>query len=262
MLRSRPALEYSARGLVGILTPQANTTAEAELAVLLSPGVGSAVSRLTCFDEDSRARLLGYFRNVGAAVRAFDTARPQVCLFACTGSTYLVGLAEEERAFASLPTRTVSAARAVLAALDALGARRLALVSPYPAWLTEACVAFWRGQEREIAEVRSPLGDRSDTRRIYQLGSHDALEQLRGLASVRADCVLITGTGMPTLGAIARAPGGTPVLSSNLCLAWAAEQTLAQAGTDRASLDRWLAPDAPWRTRLAARFPHSLENSS
>jgi len=255
-------LEYSARGLVGILTPQANTTVEAELGVLIPPGVGSAVSRLTCYDEDSKARLLGYFRNVVAAVRAFDTARPQVCLFACTGSTYLVGLEEEDRAFAALPARTVSAARAVLAALDALGAKRMALISPYPAWLTEACVAFWRGQGREIAEVRSPLGDRSDTRRIYGLESRDALEQLRALAGVRADCVLITGTGMPTLGAIARAPGSMPVLSSNLCLGWAAEQALAQAGTDRASLERWLAPDAPWRARLAARFPHSLESPS
>ncbi len=255
-------MEYSARGLVGILTPQANTTVEAELGVLLSPGVGSAVSRLTCYDEDSKARLLGYFRNVPAAVRAFDTARPQVCLFACTGSTYLVGLAEEERAFAALPARIVSAAQAVLAALDALQAKRIALVSPYPAWLTDACVAFWRDQGREVAEVRSPLGDRSDTRRIYGLGSRDALEQLHVLAGSRADCVLITGTGMPTLRAIAGAPGATPVLSSNLCLAWAAEQALARAGNDRLSLERWLVPDAPWRRRLTERFPHPLETAS
>jgi len=74
--------DYGARGLVAILPPQANTTVEAELGVLLAPDVATIVSRLTCFEDDSRARLVGYFRNVGAAVRALDTARPAFGLFA------------------------------------------------------------------------------------------------------------------------------------------------------------------------------------
>ena len=256
------SLDYASRGLVGILTPQANITVEAELVLLLPPDVASVVSRLTCFDDDSRSRLLGYFHNVAAAVRAFDKAQPQLCLFACTGSTYLVGLAEEQRAFAAFASPVVSAASAVLCALDALQARRLALVSPYPEWLTQACIAFWRAQGREIAEVRSPAGDRSDTRRIYELGSHDALQELRALARASVDCILVTGTGMPSLGAIARAPAGPPVLSSNLCLGWAAERQLAGAPCDRASLAGWLAPNARWRARLGARFPHSVEKTA
>lgn len=243
-------LEYSTAGLVGILAPQANTTAEAELGVLLPPDVGAAVSRLTCYEDDSKSRLLGYFRNVSSALRAFDTALPKRCLFACTGSTYLVGLEEEDRLFASLPSKVISAARAVLAALDELHARRIALVSPYPAWLTEACVAFWRRQGREVGEVRGPAGDRSDTRRIYDLGSADALREIERIDAAGIDCILITGTGMPTLGAIARSKARVPVLSSNLCLAWA---------TTNASLESWLAPGAAWRTRLAARFPSSMK---
>lgn len=252
--------EYATRGLVGILTPQANTTVEAELAVLLPPDVASVVSRLTCFDPDSRTRLLGYFDNVAAALRAFDTAQPRLCLFACTGSTYLVGLAEEQRAFAAFGSPIVSAARAVLHALDALQARRVALVSPYPDWLTDACVAFWRTQGREIVEVRRPTGDRSDTRRIYELTSGDALKEVRALATAPIDCILISGTGMPSLGAIAPAASGPPVLSSNLCLAWVAQRRLADAPCDRASLEAWLGRDAPWRASLAARYPHALES--
>ena len=247
--------DYSAKGLVAILPPQSNTTVEAELGVLLEPDIGTIVSRLTCFEADSRARLLGYFENVGAALRALDTARPGFGLFACTGSTYLVGLAEEDRAFAALPLPLVSAARAVLQALDALKARRIALVSPYPPWLTEACVAFWRAQGKEVLSVRTPEGDRSDTRRIYALGSAQALKEIAALAAVKADCVLITGTGMPSLPAIAKARIGTPVLSSNLCLAWAAHRKL---GSDT-PLERWLRQDAPWCERLAARFPKVME---
>jgi maleate isomerase len=251
--------DYGATGLVAIFPPQANTTVEAELGVLLDPDVGAIVSRLTCYDDDSRTRLIGYFTNLGAAVRALDAARPHLGLFACTGSTYLVGLAEEDRAFGALAFPLVSAARAVLAALDALQARRIALVSPYPAWLTDACIAFWRSQGREVVAVRSPAGDRTDTRRIYALSARDASGEIAVLAKARADCIVITGTGMPSLAAIARAASAKPVLSSNLCLGWVARQRLAGAACDRTSLDAWLAQDAPWRARLAARFPHSLE---
>ena len=240
--------DYGARGLVGVLPPQANTTVEAELGVLLEPGVTMIVSRLTCYEQDSRARLLGYFGNVEAALRAFDAAKPRVVLFACTGSTYLVGLGEEDRRFAAQPLPMISAARAVLRALDALDAKRLALVSPYPAWLTDACVAFWQAQGKTVVAVRTPEGDRSDTRRIYDLGSAQALKEIHALADAPADCILVTGTGMPSLPAIAKARTRIPVLSSNLCLAWAAH--------GEASLNAWLSPSAPWRARLAIRFPN------
>ena len=251
--------DYGAAGLVALFPPQANTTVEAELGVLLEPDVVPVVSRLTCYDDDSRTRLVGYFQNIGAAVRALDTARPALGLFACTGSTYLVGLTEEDRAFAALPFPVVSAARAVLTALDALYARRIALVSPYPAWLTDACVAFWRSRDREIVAVRSPEGDRTDTRRIYALGARDALKEVRALERSAVDCVLISGTGMPSLAAIACARSAAPVLSSNLCLGWVARQRMGGAACDAKSLQAWLAPSAAWRARLAARFPHALE---
>src|SRR5689334_793821 len=249
------SMEYGAGGLVAILTPQANTTVEAELGVLLEPDVATIVSRLTCYEQDSRTRLMGYFRSVAAALRAFDTAKPDFGLFACTGSTYLIGLDEEDRTFAALPLRLISAARAVLQALGELNAKRLALVSPYPAWLTDACIAFWQSHGKTVVEVRAPPGDRSDSRRIYDLGSSQALEQIHALSSATVDCILVTGTGMPSLAAIAKARRAPPVLSSNLCLAWAAHREL---GHD-APLEAWLVHDALWRERLALRFPKALQ---
>jgi maleate isomerase len=253
------SVDYGAAGLVALFTPQANTTVEAELGVLLEPDMAAIVSRLTCYDDDSRTRLVGYFQSIGTAVRALDTARPQLGLFACTGSTYLVGLSEEDRVFAAFAFPLVSAARAVLVALDALQARRIALISPYPAWLTDACVSFWRSQDREVIAVRSPPGDRTDSRRIYALRARDALTEIATLADTRVDCILITGTGMPSLPAVVRAASAAPVLSSNLCLGWVAQRRLAGRACDCASLEAWLAPGAAWRTRLTARFPNSLE---
>lgn len=252
--------EYARAGLVGVLPPQANTTVEAELGVLLPPDVGMIVSRLVCDDPDSRARLVGYLRDLTRALQAFDQARPDVVLFACTGSSYLAPpeaerVDSEQAAFSAVGGSIISAAAAVRAALDALDAERIALVSPYPAWLTEACVEFWRRNGRRVVAVQSPAGDRSDTRRIYALRSADALAAVQSLNAPAAQAVVISGTGMPSLAAIARATMEQPLLCSNLCLAWAAVARLGGAALDRASLDPWLAPGAPWRDRLAARFP-------
>jgi len=247
--------DYGAGGLVAILTPQANTTVEAELGVLLGPDVATIVSRLICYEPDSRTRLMGYFGSVAASLRAFDTAKPDFGLFACTGSTYLIGLEEEDRAFAGLALPLISAARAVVQALNELNAKRIALVSPYPAWLTDACIAFWHSHGKTVLDVRAPPGDRSDSRRIYDLGSAQALEQINGLSNAEVDCIIVTGTGMPSLAAIAKARTATPVLSSNLCLAWAAHRKLGR----EVPLERWLAADAPWRERLALRFPKALQ---
>jgi maleate isomerase len=128
-------------------------------------------------------------------------------------------------------------------------------VSPYPEWLSEACVAFWLAQGKTVVDVRSPAGDRSDTRRIYDLGSAQALAEVNALAGTTLDCIVITGTGMPSLAAIAKARMAVPVLSSNLCLAWAAHRKLRREVPLRA----WLAADAPWRERLARRFPKAMQ---
>jgi maleate isomerase len=232
--------------LAGILTPQANTTVEAEMRVLLHPGVAFATARLTCPSSDSRERLLGYFNRVHETLAQFDVAPLEVAGFACTGSTYLVGLEAEARAFAQARVPVISAAGAVVQALEGLKARRIALLSPYPAWLTEACIAFWRSRDVEVVDVKTPAGDRSDTRRIYALGTQDALDALAAIDASRAQAILISGTGMPSLGAIARSNAPLPVISSNLCLAWRLCDFLRAE-----RVESWIAPDAAWRARVA-----------
>ena len=242
--------EYGGRGLAGILTPQSNTTVEAEFAVLMEPDVACASARLNCPSQDSRERLLSYWTNMRGTLAQFDEAPLDVAAFACTGSTYLVGLEAERAAFETIRPPVHSAAGATLEALRALGARRIAILSPYSSWLTEACVAFWQAQSLEVVEVASPPGERADSRAIYALRTGDALATLRKLDVARADAVLITGTGMPSLGAITQARLARPVVSSNLCLAWRVSQTFG-----RSAIEDWLAPDAGWRARYAARYP-------
>src|SRR5580765_3584248 len=253
------AAEYSTAGLAAILVPQANTTVEAEMDVLLPPGSGSMTARLTSGASDSRERLLGYFERVDATLDTLGATKPGVALFACTGSTYLVGRDAERERFEIIGRQRgfpiVSAAEAIEAALEELGADRLALVSPYPQWLTDACVEFWRSRDREIVSVTTVGTPGADTRAIYSLGTAEATAALRSADIALAQAVLLTGTGMPTLGTIASAATGAPVLSSNLCLAWRAAHLL---GHPLANLVRWLGPGAWWHDVLAARFPATM----
>lgn len=236
---------------IGITTPQANTTVEPEMQILLEGTTLTA--RMTSPLADSRARLVDYFDRLSETIAHFDVAPLKACGFACTGSAYLYGRAREEAAIDAAARRAgypvISAATAIRNALETLGARRLALLSPYPKWLSEAGQQYWRDAGFELVSVAGLPADLLDTRNIYKLSTPRVLEVYAQLDTSGADAVLLSGTGMPTLRTIVQVNPGVPVLSSNLCLAWA---LTAAAGGD-SSLAPWLAKDACWRQRLATR---------
>ncbi|MBV7483296.1 aspartate/glutamate racemase family protein [Bordetella sp. BOR01] len=219
--------EYGVRGLFGIAVPQANPIVEPEFGALLPPGVSTIATRLQGSRTDSSNRLVQYLDNLGTSLDAYDTARPDALGYACTGSSYLVDPAMEARLLAEQESRVgyriVTAASAILQALQHLGAARVALLAPYPEWLMKAGSRYWTAHGLAVvAESRSMI-ESDDTRHVYGIRSHQVEAAAQALDIGNADAVLISGTGMPTLRAIPRIAlrTGKPVVSSNLCLAWA-----------------------------------------
>jgi maleate isomerase len=233
---------------------------EPELAVLLGPDIAALAARLVSRCSGDRDRPIDYLESLDTTLEAFGNAPLQVVGFGMTSSTYLVGCAREAEILERIRARrgypVVTAAGAVEAALKVLAAHKVALLSPYPKWMTDAGVAHWRGRGFQVTQVLQ-LGElRADTSGIYALGSGAAIE---AAAQVRdADAILISGTGMPSLAALDRLnrPGSVPAISSNLCLAWAMDAVLR----DSAFAD-WLTTDAPWRARLAQRFPAAVQRA-
>jgi maleate isomerase len=229
------AREYGRAGLFGILTPQGNPTVEPELRILLPARSSMLVSRLTSRSGSLRQRLIDYSERLGESIDSFDDLAFDAIGFACTGSSYLVDGAEERRRLDKIQSGkgypVVTAADAIADALVSLGVGAIALISPYPDWLTDASRAHWERAGLKITAVlQLPSGAR-DAHGIYALTTPKVLETAANFDPGGAEAILVTGTGMPSLRAIlALEPSvGLPVLSSNLCLAWALAKAAGRA---------------------------------
>ena len=219
--------DYGHRARVGIAVPHSNPTVEPEIRLAWPGNIGVYATRLTHDSDSVETRLNHYIRNIPLAINSFGEIRLAAFGLGCTGSSYVAGFENEEnftsKAYNETSVPVITAAQAIRKALERIGCSSIALVSPYPDWLAELGYEYWELSGLKIIDRLRVDPSLTNTHRIYELSSQDALDQMRKLKETDADCILASGTGMPTLRAI-RTLGsetGIPVLSSNLSLAWA-----------------------------------------
>jgi maleate isomerase len=219
-------LEYAKRGLIGVLTPQANTTVEPELRILWPAGVTMLNARLTSNKKKMEERLVDYTNQIEVTIDQFSNAPLQAVAFGCTGASYLIGQEKEtqicERIKKNRGFNLVTAARAVTDSFEALGAKRIGLISPYTASLTKISVNYWQNAGFKVTEVANAYNDAGSFHPIYSLRAGSSREALLSLQNKEIDAIVMLGTGMPTLQAILDCQHweGPPVTSCMLSLAW------------------------------------------
>ena len=230
---SKPAPDYGPRARVGIAVPHTNPTVEPEMRMLLPDSIGVYATRLTHPSPQVEERLHHYIRHIPKAIGTFGEMTLAAFGFGCTGTSYVAELELEDRLTAEAVERTgipvITATQAIRAALDKLGCTSIALLSPYPEALAEAGYRYWEAAGIRIVDRLRVDPKLTDTHRIYELTSDDALAGLRRLNTSKADCLVASGTGMPTVRALRTLAKETelPILSSNLSLAWALTRAAA-----------------------------------
>jgi maleate cis-trans isomerase len=227
------------------------------MALLMPPGVAPLAARLVSARASLDERLVEYLEDVETTLAAFANAPLGAIGFACTGSSYLAGRARERKIVAGIEAGSgrpfITAGNAVAAALRALGAGRVALVSPYPDSLTAASVRYWGEHGFEVARVASVAAAPGESfHPIYGLRAAESSQALSSLAQEPVPAIVMLGTGLPTLGPLlaANRRGGPLALSCMLCLAWRLLVSLGRLEDSRDSLEEY-ARGAGWETAFA-----------
>lgn len=219
--------DYGAHGRVGVAVPQANPTVEPEVGAFLPSHTTVLASRLTSSQVEPKERYREYFTGLENTLATYDTLKLDVCGFAITASTYLIGREEEDDELNRLSDLkgypVISAGLAIEQALRALNVDKLAIGAPYPEWSVAMSRDYWIGRGFDVVNTTRISIASEDTRAIYELRAQDALATLGSVDFSAADAILLTGTGMPSMTAIIALmkSTGKPVVSSNLCLTWA-----------------------------------------
>ncbi|TDC25482.1 decarboxylase [Streptomyces sp. 8K308] len=189
------------------------------------------------------ARMVSEHETLAEAVRALSAVSPEIVAYACTSGSFVGGVAGE-RAMTTAMTRagevpSLTTSGALLDALGELGARRIAVVTPYTKSVTDALEEYLAEAGIEVTG-RSYLGL---TREIWRVPYRDVVDMARqAVAGAGApDALFISCTNLPTYDAIPQleAELRMPVISANQVTIWSALRAIGReaVGPYQALLD-------------------------
>jgi maleate isomerase len=226
----------------GVLIPSTNTTVEIEYSRLLPPDLQVHVGRLgkggnTPFSPSLDADVAYQAKLLGTAkVEVVALAQTSASLFA---DDYDVVTVQRMQEGAGVPALT--SAVAIGQAVRALGARRIALVSPYSQEVIGRAKRYY--ESRHGLEVLAMEGfGATDAYAIGQLGAENARDAFARIGRPEIEVLVVPGGNFPTMAHIAawEQEFGKPVITTNQAALWAMLQVM-RIGDPLPGLGRLLA---------------------
>ncbi len=235
---------FGGRARIGLVVLENDQTVEAELRGLWPDGVTAFVTRIPMEDQVTPETLLAMEERIPAAAGLLpSTFGFDAIGYGCTSAATLIGEdgvdAAIRRAHPEVPNTNPMAA--AVAAMGALGAVRIGVVTPYSAEVTAGIVGHLTRKGLAVAVVGSFLEEsdsvvariteESVAAAVIQLVASDQAraEPVRETGAARAgggagglDAVFVSCTSLRAFGIVEdlEADLGIPVVSSNLAFGW------------------------------------------
>ena len=210
---------------IGLIVPANNSVIEPELWSVLPPGVAAYATRILARGNLTPDAVRQMETQVDRAVDELAATGVDVIAYADMVTTFIMEKGWNEEKVAQIARRTgvacVSAWTSLRDALKALGVRRFALGTPYPAAIHAMTRPFFEAQGYGV------LGDATlDILAMRDVPKVDGATLDRFVASLPksgAEAVVLLATDLPTFCSIGRLEKACalPVLTSNQTILWA-----------------------------------------
>jgi len=218
---------------VGLIIPSSNRMVEQEMVHAFPAGMQPHVTRLRMTGA-SQVPLDALLPRVEEAARALADARCDVVAFHCTANSTQEGPGGEERLLAAVARggapHATTTATAIRRALDALGARRLVLVTPYSQEVTDHEAGFFTAAGYQVLRAVGHALAGSDA--YCAAPATDWRDRVLDAARPDADAYLVSCANISVLKVIdeLEARLDRPIVTSNQAVIWDAVSTLGWSG--------------------------------
>ncbi|WP_439594397.1 hypothetical protein [Falsiroseomonas sp.] len=195
---------------VGLMVPGSNTTMEGEMRALLPPG--SAITRIGIPAGAAQAAV------VALAAQHFSPSTQDLLVYGCTAAGFAAGPAGDAALAAALAEatglRVVTTARAMVLGLQRIGAKNIAVVTPYSDAVNAQLAAFLADGGIGVTRMESLRAP--DVAALCAIRAPEVEALARATMAPDCDALFIGCTQLPTHDFLAGLAHdvGRPVLSS------------------------------------------------
>ena len=215
---------YGWRGRIGVIIPADNAVMEPEFHRLVPEGVSAHAARLKkCPRPEMPIEAL-------ELVKTFNETHVNLVAYMCAASSFVMGPKGNEDLCEKLSEVTgglpcVTATTAMVDGLKAVGAKRVAVLSPHPPEIAEKLKEYL---EESGFEIPCMLALGLEMPAINNTSPGDIYGHVRSMDLSNADAIFIAATNFRAIDVIEaiEADIGLPVVSSNQVVMWTALRKL------------------------------------
>jgi maleate cis-trans isomerase len=218
---------------IGLLVPSSNSTVEVEFYRALPQDVSLHVGRLPITQVNPES-IAGMVDPLESESKKLASADVDVIVLGAAAPSFLKGMGYDremsQRIAQASGKPATTASTALLQALSALGAKRIALGTAYSTKVNEIAIEFLRANGIEV--VKTECLGHVDNLEIGRLDARSAYDLGRRIACPEAQAIAFLCTNWQSMAIIDQLETDTalPVLSSTQFSLWAALKTVGYAG--------------------------------